>query len=173
MDDTTQEKDAPMSITTINFDRVGAHFQVPEVTIHLNTGQDINDVKHHALVDFGVVDDDGTELRLNGANLKDVTQRRRISVIVFAAAAFYYAGKESDDLVRTETKNETLQVFSNDFGRKANVSRRRELELAVTKAEHFLYFAREYFLSSYLGREINPEADTCLASYASNLPRSY
>ena len=160
-------------ITIRRFERQGVRFQVPEVTVHLNTGQGLEDVGHHAVVDFGVVDDDGTELRLNGATLKDVRQQRALKVVVLAAAAFNDAGDESDDLVRTETKNETLQIFSNDFGSKANVSRRRELELAVTKAEHFLYFAREYFLSSYLGREINPEADTCLASYASNLPRSY
>jgi len=156
MDDTTREWIPRMS-TTLRFERLGTKFDVPEVTVPLNSGWTLKEADYRAIVDFG-------GLRINGATLKDERQQVALACVVYAAAEYSDTGDAYDALVRVETGADKLQIFTDDHDKRADISERRRLENAMNSAELRLVFFSELFLSIYQGREIDKLGLTCAKS---------
>lgn len=157
--DTTRRMDAPMT-KTLRFVRPGARFDVPEVTVSLNTGWTLKESGHRAIVTFP------EGVRINGALLTDVKQQKALKAVVFAVAAFNDAGDEYDALIRSETEAGAVKIFAEDLDERSNMSSRRALEQATSKLEMLVVVTSESFLALYQGRHPNDLAFTCLGALA-------
>jgi len=145
---------------TLRFVRPGARFEIPEVTVSLNTGWTLKESGHRAIVTFP------EGVRINGALLTDEKQQKALKAVVFAVAAFNDAGGQYDELIRSETENGTVMIFTEDHDARSDMSSRRMFEQATSKLEMLAVVASESFLALYQGRHPNDLAFTCLGALA-------